>query len=212
MPASMVDAAHLLRISEAPCRFVDDERVVGPGVPVAMHDFQELVGSVVARVVLDGLLQPHVLRLDVVHRGDDVPGGAAARHQIERLEQARNMEGMIVGRRVGGAEAEPRGAHRHRHEAGDRVHFDTADAVRHGLRKAPAVELRHAEAVVEEGQLELAGLEHPADMGVIVGRRKIAARVGVAPGAREIRAVLCLQEPHHDHVAHDASVLIAKFA
>ena len=68
--------------------------------------------------------------------------------------------------------------HGHRHQAGDRVHLDAADAVRDGLREAPAVELRHAQAVVEEGQLELAGLQHPADAGVVVGRQKVAERSG----------------------------------
>ena len=76
--------------------------------------------------------------------------------------------------------------------------------MRDGLREAPAVELGHAQAVVEERQLELAGLQHPADAGVVVGRQKIAERVGMAPGAREVRAVLRLQKPDHDHVAHCA--------
>ena len=84
------------------------------------------------------------------------------------------------------------GAHRHGHEAGDGVHFDAADAMCDGIREASAVEFRHAEAVIEEGQLKLARLEHPADVCVVVWRREIAPRVGVAPGAREIRAVLCL--------------------
>ena len=202
--APVAEAVDFLRVGEAPRRLVDDQRVVGPGVPVAMHHLQELVRAVVARVVLDDLLQPHVSRLDVVHRGDDVPGRAAARHQVERLEQPRDMEGVIVGRRVGAADAEPLGAHGDRHEAGDRVHLDAADAVRDGLGEAPAVELRHAQAVVEERELKLAGLEHPADAGVVVGRHEIVLRVRVAPGAREIRAVLRLQKPDHDHVAHDA--------
>jgi hypothetical protein len=111
---------------------------------------------------------------------------------------------MIVGGRVGGAEPEPRRGHGHRHQAGDRVHLDAADAVRDRLGEAAAVELGHAEAVVEEGELELARLEDAADAGVVVGRGEIAERVGMAPRAREVRAVLRLQEPDHDHVAHDA--------
>ena len=96
------------------------------------------------------------------------------------------MERVIVGSRVGGAEAEPRGAHGHRHEAGDRVHLDAADAVRDGLREASTVKLRHAEAVIEEGELELARLQHLTDMRIIVGRGEVVSRVGVTPGAGEI--------------------------
>ena len=68
---------------------------------MALHHLNELVGAVVARVVLDGLVEAHVLRLDVVHRGDDVPGGTAAGHQVERLEQPRDVVGVILGGRVG---------------------------------------------------------------------------------------------------------------
>ena len=169
MLSPVVQAMYFVWIGKTSGRLVDDERIVGPGVPVAVHDLHELVGAIVARIVRDGLLQPHVLRLDVVHRGDDVPGGAAARHQVERLEQPRDMERVVVGGRVGGTEAEVRGAHGHRHEAGDRIHLDAANAVRDGLRETSTVKLRHAEAVIEEGELEFPCLQHPADVCVVIG-------------------------------------------
>src|SRR5262249_60518637 len=88
MSAVVSEAAHLVGVSKASRPLVDDERVVGPGVPMAMYHLQKLVGAVVACVVLDDLLKAHVPRFDVVHRGDHVPGGTAARHQVGRLEQA----------------------------------------------------------------------------------------------------------------------------
>src|SRR5581483_8005525 len=56
--------------------------------------------------------------------------------------------------------------------------------------------------IVEEGELELAGLQHAGDVGVVVGRGEIAARFGVAPGAGEVGAVLRLHEADQDNVAH----------
>ena len=63
-----------------------------------MHDFQELVGSVVARVVLDGLLQPMFCASTSFI---EVTTFQAARPRVIRSSvwnRARHMEGMIVGR------------------------------------------------------------------------------------------------------------------
>ena len=203
--ALMIEAPHLVGVGEALRCLVHDQRVVGPRVPMAVHDLHELVGAVIARIVLDRLLEPHVARLHVVHGGHHVPGGAPARHQIECLEQPGDVVGVIVGGRVCGADAEPLGRHGDRHQAGDRVHLHAADTVLDRFREAPAMELRHAQPVVEEGELELASLQHAADARVIVGGEKVAHGVGMAPGAREVRAVLRLQKPDQDHLAHDAS-------
>src|SRR5262249_9885082 len=154
---------------------------------------------------LHGLLQPHVLRFHVIHRGDYVPRGATLGHQVEGLEEARDMKGVIICGRVGGTHTEPYRAHCDRHETGNWVHLHAADAMRDRFGKASAMELRHAEPVIEESQLELTGLEHSADMGVVVGRGIIDARKRMPPRAREIRTVLRLQEPHQDHFAHATS-------
>ena len=45
--------------------------------------------------------------LAVVERGHDVPGRAPVAHQVERLEDAGDVEGLEIGGRAGGAEAEP---------------------------------------------------------------------------------------------------------
>src|SRR5262249_48916074 len=57
---------------------------------------------------------------------------------------------------------------------------------------------------------KLAVLEDFADVGVVVGRGKVVARVRMPPGASEIRAVLRLQKTHHHNVAHIVSSALAK--
>ena len=110
--AAVVEPVDLVGIGEAAALLVDDQRIVFPAVPQAGDDLHELVGAVVAQVVLEMLLVAEVLGLRIVERGDDVPGDAAAGHQVERREQARDMERLVVGRRVGRAEAEPGGGRR----------------------------------------------------------------------------------------------------
>ena len=72
----------------------------------------------------------------------------------------------------------------------------------HRLGETAAVKLRHAQAIIEEGELELAGLQHAGNVGVVVGRGEVIPRVGMAPGAREVRAVLRLQKADQYDVAH----------
>src|SRR5262249_14032299 len=50
--------------------------------------------------------------------------------------------------------------------------------------------------------MELPLLQHPADMPVVVRGPRIPARMRMAPGAREIRAILRLQEGDQGHLAH----------
>jgi len=56
------------------------------------------------------------------------------------------------------------------------------------------VHVGHRQPVIEEAEMELAFLQHPADVPVIVGGPAVGARFGVTPGARQICAVLRLQE------------------
>ena len=80
---------------------------------MAEHDLHELVGAIVAQIVRDHLIAAHVLGLAVIERGDDVPGRAPVGHQIERGEQARDMERLVVAGGIGGAETQPLGRHAH---------------------------------------------------------------------------------------------------
>ena len=200
--ALVVEAMNLVGIGEQAGRLVLDDGVVLPGVPMAEHDLHELVGAVVAQVVIDHLVAAHVLRLAVVERGDHVPGRAALRHQVERGEHARHVERLVVAGRIGGAEAEPLGRHAHDGEHGDGVELHAADAVLDGVRVVAAVHVRHRQPVVEKAEMKLALLQHAADVPVEIRRPAIGARLRMAPGAREVGAVLRLQEADQDHLAH----------
>ena len=141
--ALMVEAMDLFRMGEQPARLVLDDRIVLPAIPMPEHDLHKLVGPIVAQVVLDYLLAAHVLRLAVVERGDDVPGRAPVGHQIERCEQARHVERLVVARRIGRTEAEPLGGHPHDREHGHRVHLHATDAVSHRVFVVAPVHVGH---------------------------------------------------------------------
>ncbi len=200
--ALVIEAMHFLRLGKQARRLVLDDGVVLPGIPMAEHDLHEFVGAVVAQIVADHLVAAHVLRLAVIERGDDVPGRAATRHQIERGEHARDVERLVVARRIGRAEAEPFGRHAHHREHGDGVKLHAANAVGDGVAVIAPIHVRHRQPVVEEAQVKLAFLQHAADMPVEIRRPAVGARSGMAPGTGEVAAVLRLQEADQDHLAH----------
>ena len=198
--ALVIEPLHLARVGVAAGLLVDDDGAVVPRVPMPEHDLHELVGPVVAQVVLQVLLAPHVERFAIVDRGHHVPGRAPVRHQIERGEAAGDVEGLEVGGRAGGGEAQLRGHRAHGHQHDQRVHLRGADAVFDGVGVVVAVAVGHGQAVVEERHVELAGFEDAGDFLVVVGRMGVVARFRMAPGARQVRAVLRLQEAHHHHL------------
>ena len=148
--ALVVEAMNLVGLGEKPRRLVLDDGVVLPGVPMAEHDLHEFVGAVVAQVVAEHLVAAHILRFAVIERGDDVPGRAPLRHQIERREHARDMERLVVARRIGRAETEPLGRHAHHGEHGDGVELHAANAVRDGVAVIAAIHVRHRQPVIEK--------------------------------------------------------------
>src|SRR5262249_15525522 len=84
-----------------------------------------------------------------------------------------------------------------------------ADAVRDGVGMVAPVHVRHRQPVVEEAEMEFPFLQHAPEMPVIIRRPGIGARERVAPGAREIGAVLRLQEGDQGHLAHRSNPSIA---
>ncbi len=183
--ALVVEAMHLVRFGKQPRRLVLDDGVVLPGVPMAEHDLHELVGAVVAQVMTEHLVAAHVLRFAVVERGDDIPGRAPLRHQIERREHARDMERLVVARRIGRAETEPLGRHAHHGEHGDGVELHAANAVGNGMAVIAAVHVRHRQAVIEKAEVKLA---LPPARGRCAGRSPATScRCAIADDARSSR-------------------------
>ena len=168
------------------------------------HDLRYDKADEFMEVVREMHLASHVVRLAVIDRGDHVPGCASAQHVIHRLEPARHVEGLVVGGGRRGTDAKPAGAEAHREQGRDGVHLHHAHAVRHHLGRIAAIDVRHCQPVIEEGELELSFLQHLADLLVVGGGGEIRARVRMPPGTRQSRAVLRLQETHQDHLAHEA--------
>ena len=177
---------------------------------MAEHDFHEFVGAVVAEVVREMGVLAHVERLAVVERGDDVPGRAPAGHQVEGLEAPGDVERLEIGGRGGRAEAELFGRHAHAGQHHQRVHLHAADAVFDRVGVIVAVAVRHGEPVVEERHVEFAGFQDPADLLVVVRRHRIVARFRVPPGARQVGAVLRLQEADHRHLPCHAALPVPR--
>ncbi len=200
--AIVIQPMHLGRIGELPGGLVEDDRVILPRVPVAHHHFQELIGAVVAQVVRRVRRVAHVQRLAVVQRGDDVPGGPPAGHQVERGEHAGDVERFVIGGGIGRGQTEPFRRHAHHGQDGHRVQLDAANAVGDGVRVIAAVTVRHRQTVVEEGDVEFAGFQGARDAAVVLGRGEVGRCLRVAPGADEVGAVLRLQERDQGHLTH----------
>ncbi len=207
----VVEAVDFFGVGEQAGFAVGDDGAVLPGVPVAHDDFQELIGAVVAGVVLAVGQMAHVEGFAVVHGGDDVPGGAAVGEEVERGEDAGDVERFEVCGGEGGAEAEAFGGHAHDREDGDGVHFDASYAVGDGMGVVAAEQVGHCQPVVEEAEVEFSGFEGPADAAIILGGGEVLHCLGVAPGADEVGAVLRLQESDQGHLAHCVGFPAAMF-
>jgi len=97
-------------------------------------------------------LSAHILRFAVVERSDDVPRGAASRHQIERGEHARDMEWLVVTRRIGRAETKPLGRHAQHCQNGDRAELYATDTMLDGVGMVAPLHVRHRQAIVEKSE------------------------------------------------------------
>ena len=191
---------HPRGVGEEPALAVEDDGVVLPAVPMAEHHLDELVGAIVAGVVPGMGLAAEVRRLGVVERGDDVPRGAAAEHVVEGGEGPRDVEGLVVGRRVRAAQPKAPGRQAHGGQERDQVQLHDADAVADGLGEVVAVAVGHGEPIVEEGQVEARVLEGARDALEVPGREEVRGGLGVAPGGGIVRAVLGLEEGHEHHL------------
>jgi hypothetical protein len=120
---------------------------------------------------------------------------------VQRREDAGDVEGLVIGGRIGRAEAELLGRVAHGAEDRDRVHLHHAHAVAHGLGVVAAQDVGHGEAVVEEGHVEAAILEDARDALVVLRLEIVLHRLGVPPGAGIVRAILRLEEGDQGHFA-----------
>ena len=151
----------------------------------------------------------HVMRFAVVDGSHHVPGGAAAGHQVEGGEAARHVERFEIGGRAGRCEPKLLGNHSHRGQHHDRIHLHAADAVFDGVPVIVAVAIRHRQTIVEECHVKFSGFENPGDLLIVIRRHRIVARFRMAPRARQVGAVLRLQESDHRHLPRHAALPVS---
>jgi hypothetical protein len=98
----VIERMQFSRIEEAAAFTVALECIVVPTIPKALHDFEILVGDLVAQCMVR-MLAAVVLRRPFERRCHDVPSRPAAADQIERCELPRHRERMAVrsGERAG---------------------------------------------------------------------------------------------------------------
>jgi hypothetical protein len=186
--ALVVEPMDLRGVGEHARRAVEDDGVVLPRVPVAEHRLHEIVGLVVAAVVLEVRVVAEVRRLGIVERRHHVPRRAAPDHVVERREDAGDVEGLEVRRGVRAADAEVSRGEAHRGHERDEIHLDHADAVADRLAMVVLVAVGHGQAVVEERQVEAPGLQRARDALVVLSGEEVRRRRGVPPGRGVVRA------------------------
>jgi hypothetical protein len=141
--------------------------------------------------VVHHLLEAVVRGLVLVGGGHDIPGDAPARHVIERIEETRDVKGMVVGRRHRQRKADVGGRFRHQGNHRRHVMARPLGAVAH-VRVMTAAEIfRRPAGVAEEQHVHDAALRDPGDLFVEVGR---AVVVVADPGAGHAPEIIGVKE------------------
>ena len=163
--ALVVEHVHPLGVEINPVLDIADEGVIGPAVPEAGDDVEELAGAAVALAVLHLLGQPEIERRVGVRSGDQVPAGAPAADMVEGGETPRDRVGRLEGGGGGGDQPDMLGHHRQYRQQGQRIergdrraalqrrhrHVEHAEMVRHepGVKAAALQGLGKADQVLE---------------------------------------------------------------
>ena len=195
MPALVVEEMHLGGVEIHAARLVGDDGVVLEAVPQPEHDLREFPCPRVALGMRRVGLVAEIQRLGGGERGDQVPAGAAVADLVERREEARHRERLVIGRRHGGDEADALGDHRERAEQGERLE------PRARAGSAPDVDVVGAEGRVGVGgeqEIELAALGGAGDLRILLDAQpRPGIDVGVAPGGDVMSAALEEQAELH---------------
>ena len=211
--ARVVEHVPPVGIVEAAVLLVEHEGIVVPAIPQAAHHVDELARAPVALVLRQVLLAAEILRFGVVGRRHQIPARAAAADQIERREAARDVIGLVVGRRRRADEAD---VLRHRRERREQRHrLDPRDVGR--ARQGFAIVALAGQRVGRKHQIEqpaLGGLRHLD----IFREIQPAVRPGIlVPPAGDVmrrrpqeHAELDLSRPRHSVCPHSAHLQFAR--
>jgi len=185
---------------------VADDGAVLPGIPQAEHDLGELAGAGVAVGMRHMRVVAEIERLGGGKRSDEIPAGAALADLVERGEEARDGERLVIGRRHGGDEADALRHRGERAEQGQRLEPGGRALANPGFHVVGA---EGGVGVRREQEVELAALGGAGDLDVM---REIelgmGVGVGIAPGGDVMADALEEQaELHHRGcIAHDGTL------
>ena len=155
----IIDECDLGGIGINPPLAVGENCAFADRIPELVTDLHELVGSLIAAVVLHDVLEAQSAMLAAQVAGDDVPSDAPARKVIDRGKLAYDRPGLVGGGRHRRGQPEVLGRSRQRGEQHHRIVARPAHAVLHGVLVAVAVAVEHARRVGEEQAVELAALQ-----------------------------------------------------
>ncbi len=176
-------------VEESPAGFVCDDGTVFPAVPQPLHDVDELLGDLVAEVVLHVLFAAEVQRGLAGRAGHDVPGGAALAQVVNRGEGPGHVIGLAEARRDGGAQANALGGGSQRRDERRRLEAAQKRWVISGI---------HDQSVRDEQEVELAALGLTGDLlddrkVIVAGRGPLISPAGgVVAGAKDEHAEMHL--------------------
>ena len=184
------------RVGIDAARLVALQRAVGPGaLPQPVHHLHELVGGVVARVVLGQLVAAHGERAAAQERRDDVPADAPAGHVIQRRHAPGKQIWRLVGGAAGNGEAEVLGYQRHGRHDHCRIEARGQRAAAERRCVALLVGVGHPERVGQKQGIEQAAFQQAGIVGPIVDAGEIECRVArMAPKAESEEAWVALVE------------------
>ena len=171
-----VDRAHLGGIDEHAALAIHHDRIGIPRLPELGHDLDELVGHLVAQVVLDMRVEAEVLRRALGRRGHEVAAHPALRHQVERGDQAREQIRRIEAGRDRRHEAEPARRLRHQRHQRQRIVLRRPQRTRQVEIHRAAVVVGHEHRILEQQEVEAGALHRPGEIDVNVRLRPVARR------------------------------------
>ena len=96
---------HLIAIAETARGFINNQRIIFPGIPMAEHDFHKFISAVIAPVMFHHFVMAHIGRFAIIQGCHDIPGRAPRTHQIQSLHGARHMEGLVISGGGSGTQA-----------------------------------------------------------------------------------------------------------
>ena len=177
--ALVVQDVKLVGVEVDPRVDVAHEGVVGPRIPQAGDDIEELAGAGVALAMFHLLVHAEVQRGIGIGGRHQVPAGAAFGNVVERGEAPRDRVGRLEGRRRRRDQPEMAGVlgeHRQQSQRIERGHGRTALQRLHG-------HVQHGQVIGHEEGVELAALQR---LGVADQRLEIEVGIGrtarIAPG------------------------------